>query len=77
MLTLHPVLLDPFLSNALSFSSVQFNSHFILSPIGARTLKMPVPYLPPSVGAYTQTPLFFLLENSVSIVMVFSSFFLL
>ena len=33
--------------------SVQFNSHLFLSPIGARTLKMPVPYPPPSVGAYT------------------------
>ena len=38
------------------FSSVQFNSHLFLSPIGARTLKMPVPYSPPSVGAYTRTP---------------------
>ena len=37
-------------------SSVQFNSHLFLSPIGARTLKMPVPYLPPNVGAYTRTP---------------------
>ena len=36
------------------FSSVQ--SHLFLSPIGARTLKMPVPYTPPSVGAYTRTP---------------------
>jgi len=31
-------------------SSVQFNSHLFLSPIGARTIKMPVPYSPPSVG---------------------------
>ena len=39
-------------------SSVQFNSHLFLSPIWARTLKMPaaVPYPPPSVGAYTRTP---------------------
>jgi len=36
------------------FSSVQ--SHLFLSPIGARTLKMPVPYSPPSVGVYTRTP---------------------
>jgi len=36
------------------FSSVQ--SHLFLSPIGARTLKMPVPYLPPNVGVYTRTP---------------------
>jgi len=36
------------------FSSVQ--SHLFLSLIGARTLKMPVPYSPPSVGAYTRTP---------------------
>ena len=34
-------------------SWVQFNSHLFLSPIGARTLEMPVPYPPPSVGAYT------------------------
>jgi len=27
--------------------SLQFNSHLFLSPIGARTLKMPVPYPPP------------------------------
>jgi len=38
------------------FSSVQFNLTYFLSPIGARTLKMPVPYPPPSVGAYTRTP---------------------
>jgi len=37
-------------------SSVQFNSHLFLSLIGPRTLKMPVPYLPPSVGTYTRTP---------------------
>jgi len=37
-------------------SSVQFNSHLFLSPIGARTLKMPVNYPPPSVGAYTRAP---------------------
>ena len=36
------------------FSSVQ--SHLFLSPIGAWTLKMPVPYLPPNVEVYTQTP---------------------
>jgi len=30
--------------NFYVFSSVQFNSHLFLSPIGARTLKMPVPY---------------------------------
>ena len=36
------------------FSSVQ--SHLLLSPIGARTLKVSVPYLPPSVGSYTRTP---------------------
>ena len=29
--------------------SVQFNSHLFLSPIGARTPKMPAPYLPPNV----------------------------
>jgi len=40
----------------VSFSSVQFNSHLFLSPIGARTLKMPVPYPPPNVGAYIRTP---------------------
>jgi len=34
--------------------TVQFSS--FLSPIGARTLKIPVPYSPPSVGAYTRTP---------------------
>ena len=27
-----------------------------LSPIGARTLQMPVPYLPPNVGVYPRTP---------------------
>jgi len=32
------------------------HSHLFLSPIGARTLKMPVPYPPPSVGVYTRTP---------------------
>ena len=32
--------------------SVQFSFIFI----GARTLKMPVPYPPPSLGAYTRTP---------------------
>jgi len=36
--------------------SVQFNSHLFLSPIGARTLKMPVPYSPPNAVAYTRTP---------------------
>ena len=36
--------------------SVQFNSHVFLSQIGARTVEMPVPYPPPNVGAYTQTP---------------------
>jgi len=35
------------------FSSVQ--SHLFLSLIGARTLKMPVPYPPPNVEGYTQT----------------------
>jgi len=40
----------------VQFSSVQFNSHLFLSPIWAWTLKMPVPYPPPSVGAYTRTP---------------------
>ena len=38
--------------------SVQFNSHLFSSPIGARTLKMPVPYSPPNVGAYTRTSIF-------------------
>jgi len=42
------------------FSSVQFS--FISSPIGARTLKMPVPYSPPSVGAYTLWPVFFFFQ---------------
>jgi len=45
------------LSNPLwcwTISSVQ--SHLFLSPIGAQTLKMPVPYSPPIVGAYTRTP---------------------
>jgi len=32
-------------------------SHLFLSPIGARTLKMPVPYPPPNVESYTRTPL--------------------
>jgi len=36
--------------------AVQFNSHLFLSLIGARTLKMPVPYSPPNVGANTRTP---------------------
>ena len=36
--------------------SVQFHFHLFLSLIGAWTLKMPVPYPPPSVGAYTRTP---------------------
>jgi len=45
----------------LSLCSVQFNSHFFLSPIGARTLKMSVPYSPPNVGAYTRTPSYRLL----------------
>ena len=36
------------------FSSVQ--SHLFSSPIGAWTLKMPVPYSPPNVRAYTRTP---------------------
>jgi len=42
--------------------TVQFNSHLFLSPIGARTLKMPVPYSPSSVGANTQqqSSIFFL-----------------
>jgi len=39
---------------SMRFSSVQ--SHFFLSPIGGRTLKMPVPYPPPNLGAYTRTP---------------------
>ena len=34
----------------------QLNSHLFLIPIGARTLKMHVPYSPPNVGAYTRTP---------------------
>jgi len=38
----------------VQFSSVQ--SHLFLSLIGARTLKMPVPYSPPHVGVYTRTP---------------------
>ena len=38
----------------VSFSSVQ--NHLLLSPIGARTLKMPVPYSPRNVGAYIRTP---------------------
>jgi len=33
-----------------------FQSHLCLSPIGAWTLQMPVPYSPPSVESYTQTP---------------------
>jgi len=36
------------------FSSVQ--SHLFSSPIGAQTLKMPVPHPPPNVRAYTRTP---------------------
>jgi len=40
--------------DAIQLSSVK--SHLFLSPIGARTLKMPVPYPPPNVEAYTQTP---------------------
>ena len=36
------------------FSSVQ--SHLFSGPIGARTLKMPVPFPPPNVGVYTRTP---------------------
>ena len=36
------------------FNSIQ--SHLILSPIGARTLKMPVPYPPSIVVSYTRTP---------------------
>jgi len=43
-------------SSSSRFNSVLFNSHLFWSPIGARTLKMPVPYPPPSVGAYTRTP---------------------
>jgi len=35
------------------FSSVKSNLFF--STIGARTLKMPVPYPPPNVGSYTRT----------------------
>jgi len=46
----------PFCFFSFDLSSVQFNSHLFVSPIGARTLKMPVPYSPPSVGAYTRTP---------------------
>ena len=38
----------------IQFSSIQ--SHLFLSPIGARTLKIPVPYSPPIVGVYTRTP---------------------
>jgi len=38
----------------VQFSSVQ--SHLFLSLIKAQTLKMPVPYSPPSVGVYTRTP---------------------
>jgi len=43
-----------YISFCLCFCSLQ--SHLFLSPIGARTLKMPVPYLPPNVGVYTRTP---------------------
>jgi len=43
-----------FESERRKFNSVQFC--LFLSPIGARTLKMPVPYSPPNVGAYTRTP---------------------
>ena len=43
-------------SSDVYIAPIQFNSHLFLSLIGARTLKMPVPYPPPSVGAYTQTP---------------------
>jgi len=47
---------------AVQFSSFPFQfssgqSHLFLSPIRARTLKMPVPYSPPNVGVYTWTPL--------------------
>jgi len=38
------------------FSSESVSSHLFLSLIEARTLKMPVPYPPPNVGAYTRTP---------------------
>jgi len=38
----------------VQFSSVQ--SHLFLSPIGAWTLKMPVPYSPSNVETYTRTP---------------------
>ena len=36
--------------------SIHFKSHLFSSPIGARTLGIPVPYSPPSVGAYSRTP---------------------
>ena len=36
------------------FSSA--HSHLFLSLIGARTLKMPIPYSPPNVESYTPTP---------------------
>jgi len=45
-----------FASSSINTGSVQFNSHLFLSPIGARTLQMPVPYPPPNVEAYTRTP---------------------
>ena len=35
--------------------SFPVQSHLFLSLIGARTLKMPIPYPPPNVGAYTRT----------------------
>ena len=40
-------------SNSIQFSSILI---YFLSTIGARTLKMPVPYPPPSVRANTWTP---------------------
>jgi len=40
----------------LCFRCGSVQSHLCLSPIGAQTLKMPVPYPPPSVEGYTQTP---------------------
>jgi len=38
----------------LSIQSIQ--SHLFPSPIGARTLKVPVPYSSPNVESYTWTP---------------------
>jgi len=47
---------NPQASAPITFRLSSVQSHLFLSPIGTRTLKMPVPYSPPNMGDYTRTP---------------------